>query len=953
MSRPASTQFLDWKKPIAQVVAEFLTEQLAKAGGVLDFSGQVVIVPTREAGRRLETALLEAAEKTGAAGFFSPQVLTPDACLQLLAGPAAVAPRAVALLALATVLREMPEEELARLLPKLPEQRNWEWALPLAEMLLALRAAVSDSVRFPDCAAVAGLPGHPEAARWRDLAEVERRYRRLLERHGWVDASDHRQRVANRPVAPAEWRKVWLAGLPDPNPLLPEALVQMDAVPVVPLVAAPEKLRAGFDEWGRTQTDFWLRKKIEWEDFAAQVRLVATPMVLAEQMAALLPKGNSSGEWTSIGLLDGELESLAAAAVRRVDGTAYNPAGMPMRRHGWLVWLRLWRGFLENDEIRVAGELLRFPGMARLLVPESLLRDVLAQLDEVCAAHLPDRVADARRFCDPEEKHPELAKALEGLSRMREEFLGRDWRGALERWLPRLAGRMPEAFAGNEMVWERLQEALEDLRRAEQMRPELDAIAGLDLLLRQVDVQALTREWGEGEVPLLGWLELFWDDAPQVLLAGMNEGQVPETITADPFIPGSLREKIGLRTNDDRMARDVYQLQKILAQRAGGTGRVDVLVLQSNTQGDPVRPSRLLLQCAEEDLPERVRYLFRDPEPPRAEPGWEVGWRWTPPARKEKWSRLCEKISVTSLAGYLDCPFRFYLENVLEMETFDAGRREMDALVFGTLLHDALEAFGREETLRDSEDEGAIQMFLEERLTVRVRELFGPEQPLAVLVQAEAAVNRLGVFAREQARLRREGWRIFAVEQKFDALLGGPFFLEEGGVELRGKIDRVDQHPELGWRIFDYKSSAKAANPEEAHLARAREIPWPPEYARAEVMNAKGGLEPRVWRSLQLPLYHALWRQVKGAAHREVETAYFNLPKAREDAGVQVWAGYDEALAERARGCVAGVTADIRRACFWPPNSRPNYDRFAELFFPDLESVVDAEEFQKNLEAMR
>ncbi len=180
MSRPERAHFLDWKKPVAPTVAAFLAGQAGGAGGPVDFRGQVVIVPTREAGRRLEAALLEAAEEKGVAGFFSPQILTPDACLQLLAGPAAVASRAVSLLALATVLRGMPAAELMHLLPQLPEQRNREWALALAEMLLALRTTLGDSVLFPDCAAVAKLPGHPEADRWQNLAEVERRYRCLL-----------------------------------------------------------------------------------------------------------------------------------------------------------------------------------------------------------------------------------------------------------------------------------------------------------------------------------------------------------------------------------------------------------------------------------------------------------------------------------------------------------------------------------------------------------------------------------------------------------------------------------------------------------------------------------------------------------------------------------------------------------------------------------------------------
>ena len=45
-------------------------------------------------------------------------------------------------------------------------------------------------------------------------------------------------------------------------------------------------------------------------------------------------------------------------------------------------------------------------------------------------------------------------------------------------------------------------------------------------------------------VELLGWLELPLDDAPAVILTGVNERILPEALGADPFLPGALRTRL-------------------------------------------------------------------------------------------------------------------------------------------------------------------------------------------------------------------------------------------------------------------------------------------------------------------------------------------------------------------------------------------------------------------------
>src|SRR5690606_8586069 len=71
-------------------------------------------------------------------------------------------------------------------------------------------------------------------------------------------------------------------------------------------------------------------------------------------------------------------------------------------------------------------------------------------------------------------------------------------------------------------------------------------------------------------------------------------------------------------------------------------------------------------------------------------------------------------------------------------------------------------------------------------------------------------------------------------------------------VRLNGRIDRIDYHEGRNeWALFDYKTSERAAPPEDAHRTRRGE-----------------------WTALQLPLYHAILPHVvDGMGRRIVEDA--------------------------------------------------------------------------------
>jgi inactivated superfamily I helicase len=108
-----------------------------------------------------------------------------------------------------------------------------------------------------------------------------------------------------------------------------------------------------------------------------------------------------------------------------------------------------------------------------------------------------------------------------------------------------------------------------------------------------------------GQVEMLGWLDLHHDPAPILILAGFNDGAIPQAVSADAFLPDSLREHLGILSNGRRYARDLYLLEAIRHSRE----RVTFIAGRQAADGEPLTPSRLLLAGEQHLLPARVLRL--------------------------------------------------------------------------------------------------------------------------------------------------------------------------------------------------------------------------------------------------------------------------------------------------------------------------------------------------------
>jgi ATP-dependent helicase/nuclease subunit B len=907
---------LPWDKPLLPQVVDLLAAEWAD-GGPLDLSSLLVIVPTRQSGRRLREALAAHAVLRGQA-VFPPRVIMPESLATLGASTHAIASRIASQLAWMEVLRGVSLDEFRAVFPIDPPARDFAWARRLAGQFMRLQATLAEAgLRMADVSERAGKD-FPEALRWTQLAALEYRYDRTLTAHDLHDAQAAKLAFAAAPSLPVGIKKILLLATPDPLPLATRILAfHAESVPVEIVVCGPadEPARSLFDDWGRPLAEVWAQRVMVWTDFENQVRLCPDPAAQAERMVALAESYKVPEGMLAVGVADPEVLAPLENGLGRAGVPVFNPEGRSRRRDGLHALLVLLADFVREDTFASAVALLRCSDVLAYLAnqtgPGFSPAALLAELDALHAAHLPPTLGAAREH---EDKFPAAAAAFGVLEELRVALTKGDFPdNALGVLAILFAHRRVESGSPLAESAEAWLEVSAEAGRALATFPGLSLVESWELGLAQFAESVRFDEKPAGALELNGWLELLWEDAPHLVVAGINDGFVPDAVVGDAFLPESLRGRLGLKTNAMRFARDAYLLAALGAMRVK-TGRLDVLLGKVSAAGDPLRPSRLLLRCAEEELPRRIGFLFRQVETAQASLPWTRAW----PLRPRVAAPLA-KLSVTALRDYLACPFRFYLKHVLRMESVDPTKAELDARDFGTILHAALQVMGEDEKLRACTDEAVLRDAMLAAFERRVRARYGAILTLPLVVQFESARQRLRKAAAVQARECADGWRIERVEWSFGISLGG--------LNVRGKIDRIDRHADGRVRVLDYKTSDSPVTPAEAHLGpvRATEVA-PPAWACVSIDG-----KVRRWIDLQLPLYRRAVAEEFGAV---VECGYFNLPKAAGETAVTLWAEGPPELQAAAEACAERAAAAVAAGIFWPPVERSarNDADWAELF---------------------
>jgi len=903
---PIKREFLGWDRPGLSLAVDWLIDRFGTPDA-LDLGRAIVAVPGGRAGRRLLERLVEVAEASGRA-LGPPRMITIGRLPELLYAPKR--PFADALtqqLAWVEALRAAPAERLNHLVPERPDADNLPAWLSLGEMLGRLHRELAAEAMDFDTVLACGqnVPGFAETPRWTALAAVQKSYLETLDRLGLWDLQTARL-FATRQGECRTDSPIILLGTVDLNRLQREMLEAV-ADHVTSLVLAPPVMAERFDALGCLEPDAWQELPVEPRD--EQIAVADSP---GDQAAAALRAiaaldGRHAADEITVGVPDERIVPYLLQQFRQCGVAARHGVGEPLARTGPYRLLEAAAECVDNPRHAALAALVRHPAVGHWLERQNVHGDWLTELDRYHEDHLPYRI-EGDLLGKPDE-YPSLRAALAAVETLLRPLSGPP--RSLGEWSEPVAGLLVAVHGGRPLraddpadrrtlaACEKIHAVLTEHRAIDsRIAPKISAAEAIRLALRAVASETIAAPADAAAVELLGWLELPLDDAPALVVTGMNEGIVPQSLGADLFLPNQMRRALGIEDNHRRWARDVYAMSMLVA-----SGRhLNLIAGRRSPENDPMLPSRLLLASADASVTaRRVQKLFgeHDSAPRIMLPGRLIAGRVESALVVPEPAEIPpppESMRVTEFRDYLACPYRYYLRHRLNLDGLDDRAAELDGGAFGSLAHEVLGSLAHPD-VADSTDAERIAAFLDASLDREMRRFYGGRPLASIRVQVEQLRLRLRRFAEWQAARAASGWRIEYVEQSVTpdrARLN----VDDRPIGLRGRIDRIDVNDATGRRIvLDYKTGDKVDPPDRSHRHKD-----------------KG------WIDLQLPLYRHLVPalQINGP----VALGYVALPKDVKDVRL-LEADWTDADLEEADETARRVVRDIRAGRFWPPASPP------------------------------
>jgi ATP-dependent helicase/nuclease subunit B len=933
--------FLGWDSPTLPTAAAWLLDHAEEFGlstpspiaSEVDLSSLLILLPGGRAARTLSSELLRLGRSRSLL-LSLPRCVTPGHVVdRLFAVEGHDASAMAEQVALARALQAAPVSTVEDLLRRPLNTAPFASVLHDAELLAGtIRGLCGDDLlpeevpgrleALPASSRVDAALATFRAEQWHALQQIMLAARSLLHAAQLTYAPLRRLEMV-RSARPTKRQQVVLIATPELPALVRRALLQ-HAASVTALIAAPAALSERFTSLGTLDCAVPVPAR-SWSGTLpvgdAELTMVGTPQEQAEAVFTHLATGIASDAGAGvagagppsaaeiiIAVPDREvtaaLETLSPdiAANRAVRVRAADP--VPLARSAPAAVLQAALHFASERTLSSLCTLVAQPDMAvaiARLLPERDRRVWPMELDEYAAG-----CADRTLAFGGEESWPSRDAAGERTRRVLGGLLG-----AVDAILAPLANLSTgnpgtalaiaaqrtlshvyaertgsrSSFADRQLIaaLRTLNALLTDLRQLPGPLQPPSAADASTLLHGELESATLSPEPDPEAIEVLGWLEAVIDPVPILIVTGVNDHCLPTPSPADAFLPDGLRGMLGLPKARDREVRDSYLLE--LARR---THRTHLICGRRSGGGDPLLPSRLVLQDPD-TLAARILQM-QEPKPlvaTIARRAVACGIDGFPIRPILSDVPLPSKMSVTSFASYLTSPYGYYLRHVLRLQECEAPAAELSRIDFGDLIHQSLSRWAQSDA-KDSSDADEIAAELREHLYAVAHEMLGRAQRVEVELQIRIALTRLNTFSQWQAERRRQGWRILATE--WTAPAGSAMLMIPGqeAMPLTGRIDRVDIN-ETGtsptYAVIDYKTGDSPRTPDNPH--RSDVIKNRPIEAYSDLL-ADGSLAaaPK-WNDLQLPLY----RHLVGALvpkDAQIELALLNLPRDPDKCGLEV-----------------------------------------------------------------
>ena len=966
-------EYLTTERPLVDQVAEKIVG-LNELPSILDLSGVTCIVPTLHSARRLKEALALVASKSQRA-VCPPEIYTPETFLsQQIPNDQELSPvsETFSHWAMYEAIKRLDNQWIQSLFPSISAHvdksrlQDFSWGMSVVNPIMKMRRSLSDNGLT--ISKVAQLPPAEleEPFRWQALSILEKIYLKILRSYLYFDEFEEISKLAhsNKSLKGIEG-SIILAGVPGIPPVLRNYLNSMatgDALRIKVWIYTVDKNEKDFDDWGCPIFRRWFQKPIQKGSPNIHFTRSLEPSQMIDSVVDWYTDAEAESSEVALGVFDSSIIEPLESKINSSDYSAFNPSGRSFRYFELYKIMESFSNFLKKAHIYESIELARYPQIFSAIDTEVTHREFLVLLDRLRLEHLVTSIDGIENWIDRMRDHGGEEIEQRNKSTLKKFFHKLDeWRGKVLRgnWSDGFMYFLADIYMNRELDTRRdsdrlfsatssiVVDTLDELKKISKLSPS----HGLDLLMRFLSKKLVHQERSGGEIDLIGWMEMLWEPARSIALVGLQDTIIPETISGDIFLPEKFRSKLGLPTNEDRLARDTYIIHTLAAQRSGDGG-IQVFFCDRDAAGNPQRPSRLCFLCDDKDLPSRVIRLMGESNGVVFEkaPIFQNTWKLKIPSPDNVEVNLPSRMSVTSFSSYLNCPFRFYLEHVLGMSTIDRSKMELDPREFGNIFHKVLENYGNDPEARSWLDEKKIRQFFKSNLEKLIHGIYGVELPAALWIQYESLLQRLNAVASVEAKNRASGWKIQGVEIRIHKhyLQNLKKVWEIDGMELAGTIDRIETNDVTGQtRLVDFKTSNNAKEIFDAHAQRLRENdewhetrePWQIFNWEKKVRGKNQNIK-YLWKNLQLPLYAQAWAKLEpGNCFPGV--AYFNAPKTVQDTRVSSWEGFNKELAEHASQCARSVIQNIKSGRFTPPNPEPEYELFPEFFIQDPSKIIE------------
>lgn len=322
---------------------------------------------------------------------------------------------------------------------------------------------------------------------------------------------------------------------------------------------------------------------------------------------------------------------------------------------------------------------------------------------------------------------------------------------------------------------------------------------------------------------IMGILETRNLDFDNVFILNMNEDSWPAAARRGSFIPFNIRKAFSLPVFDHQDAIYSYLFYRLL-QRAKNIHFFYNTVAEFNVNGEL---SRLVQQLeVESDYRINKRILA---SPIKTTAPAPITIQKTPliQAKMERYLNGYQStkgihpgtFTPSALNAYLDCRLKFYFKYVERLYEPDEVQEEMDAMVFGNILHDTMEILYKQFTDREKRKEiypqdifwiregisGAMNQAFKKHYKIKKEKKFQLEgRSLIASEVLKKFIEKILDYDMKYAPFKIIGLEASTKEgyfMEFPIEVAG----KEKKVRLRGIIDRIDQK-EGKVRVIDYKT---------------------------------------------------------------------------------------------------------------------------------------------------